>query len=100
MAAKGNKDEPAEEFDINTSNEFNIRAGVNLPNHSAALRGHAKFIKPMTDVVAVHRTRQSAYRHAAWLVVLADKADLPDEPEQPFDFDEILTAVTEASETK
>ena len=100
MVAKGSKDEPAEEFDVNTSNEFNIRAGENLANHSAALRGRAKFIKPMTDVVAVHRTRQSAYRHAAWLVVMAEKADLPDDPEQPFEFDEILEAVTEASEIK
>lgn len=78
---------------IDTKNEFNIRSGVNLANHSASLRGRAKFIKPMTDVTAVHRTRQSAYRHAAWLVVMADRAELPDEDDQPFEFDDILSAV-------
>lgn len=89
----------AEDTGINTKNEFNIRAGVNLPNHSAALRGQAGFIKPMIDKTPVFRTKQAAYRHAAWLVVMAERAGLPDEEDQPFEFDDILTAVEQEAIT-
>ena len=83
------------ETTIDTKNEFNVRSGQNLPNHSASLRGHSKFVKPMRDGMPTFRTRQSAYRFAAWLIAMAESAELPDEPDQPFEFDDILAAVTD-----
>lgn len=87
--------ESEESTAIDIKNEFNVRSGKNLPNHSAAMRGHAKFVKPMRDGMPTFRTRQSAYRFAAWLIAVTDQVELPDEEDQPFEFEDILMAVNE-----
>lgn len=78
------------------ANEYNIRMGENLPNHSSALIGRAKFIRQNMPDMPTFRTKQAAYRYAAWLVALADDF-LPNESEtcEPCTFDAVLEAVIE-----
>lgn len=64
--------------EINTLNEYGLSAGENLPNHSTAMRGRAKFIRQVQPNVPTFRTKQEAYRFAAWLVEMAE-VHLPDE---------------------
>lgn len=76
---------------VNTSNDLLIGVGTNLPNSSYAAEGLATFVTIMRPGgYPVFRTKQAAYRVAAWLVALADV--LPDE-ELPSAFDEVLNAV-------
>jgi len=66
------------EKSIETINEFAISAGQNLPNHSASVAGRSKFIRQGVPEVPTFRTKQQAYRYAAWLLFMADN-HLPDE---------------------
>jgi len=68
-----------EEFEVDTTNEFAVGFGQNLPNHSTSLAGRGKFVRQSSPEFPVFRTKQQAYRYAAYLVELADGADLPDE---------------------
>jgi len=63
---------------VDTTNEYAIGAGENLPNHSASLAGKGKFVRQMVPEVPMFRTRQQAYRYAAYLLELAAN-HLPDE---------------------
>ena len=81
------------EYTIRTDNEFILTGGQNLPNHSQTIKGLGKFVKVGVPSVVLFRTRQAAYRFAAWLLCMADT--LPDEPGE-HEFDEILEAVRNA----
>lgn len=63
--------------EIETINDWALHAGENLPNHSKSLIGRGKFVKQGMQEVPTFRTRQEAYRYAAWLVSMAEI--LPDE---------------------
>ena len=78
---------------IDTTNEFALGAGSNLPNHSETIKGRGKYVKVCTPAYVLFRTRQSAYRFAAWLIVLADT--LPHEPGE-HDFLAVLEAVQDS----
>ena len=71
---KGIPDSP----EIDTANNYLISVGQNLPNHSAALEGRAAFVRQSIAVIPTFRTRQEAFRYAAYLVILAENS-LPDE---------------------
>lgn len=63
-------------------NQFMVRAGQNLPNHSLARVGLEKFVAfsdVQGNVTIVLRTRQEVYRLVAWLLSVADAHALPDE---------------------
>ena len=64
--------------EIDTANEYGLSAGENLPNHSTAMRGRAKFVRQVLPNVPTFRTRQEAYRFSAWLVEMAE-VHLPNE---------------------
>lgn len=64
--------------EVNTSNDFMLAAN--------GVHG----LVPLLPVQA--RTRQQAFRLAAWLVLMGEM--LPDEPDQPDDFDTVLKAVS------
>lgn len=66
---------------INTLNEYGLGAGQNLPNHSTSMRGRGAFVRPLPtfDQLPTFRTKQEAYRFAAWLLILSD-SHLPNEP--------------------
>lgn len=74
---------------VDTTNEFALHAGTNLPNHSTTLDGRGKFVRTGAER-PVFRTRQSAYRFAAWLLAMAER--LPDE-EDAVTFDQVREAV-------
>lgn len=97
--SKGRMTEPSPDDDlildeeeqvIDTTNEWALHTGKNLPNHSESLRGRGTFIKVGDATNLVIRTKQKAYRLAAWLVTLADT--LPDE-DPAHEFNDILSAV-------
>jgi hypothetical protein len=76
-----------------TINDWAIHGAENLPNHTASQRGRGKFVRQGLAEVPTFRTRQEAFRYAAWLVTVAD-IHLPDEDGcEGQDFDAILTAV-------
>jgi len=84
---------PRDDIPVNTLNEYAIGYGKNLDNHSSALAGRAGFIRQMTGDVPTFRTKQEAYRYAAYLVSMAEV--LPDE-DGAHEFDEVLAAVQNA----
>lgn len=79
-------------MEVDTTNEFGLINGENLPNHSMSLRGRGKFIRAGYAVSVEFRTRQAALRFAAHLVSMAPL--LPDEEgAEEHDFDTILEAI-------
>lgn len=74
---------------IDVTNEFALHTGTNLPNHSTTLSGRGKFVRVGSER-PLFRTKQSAYRFAAWLLVMSDV--LPDE-DAAVSFEEVLDAV-------
>lgn len=64
--------------DVDTRNEFALSAGQNMANHSTTLAGRGKFVRQGVSEVPTFRTKQQAYRYAAYLVLMAD-AHLPNE---------------------
>lgn len=82
---------------VNTANEYNVRSGMNMANHSTSRRGRAKFVRQMNPTVPTFRTKQEAYRYAAWIVAMAEHVALPDEDDQEgVEFDQVLVAVEDA----
>lgn len=78
--------------EIDTTNEWALSCAHNLPNHSMTKIGRGGFIAMrLSHVPLVFRTKQCAYRFAAWLITLAET--LPDEDERQHTFEEILRAV-------
>lgn len=80
--------------ELNTTNDWGITKGENLPNHSASQMGRGKFVRQGRSDIPTFRDRQTAYRYAAWLVAMADV--LPDDDGQEgITFDDVLSAVQE-----
>lgn len=78
---------------INTTNDYLINAGANLPNHSASLQGRGQFVRQSVPDVPTFRDRQTAYRYAAYLITLAEKY-LPNENGcEEDDFEAVLCAI-------
>lgn len=79
--------------EIDITNRYILGAGENLPNHSATLQGRGKFVRQSLTEIPTFRTRQDAYRYAAYLVTLAEKW-LPDEEGcEAQDFETVLNAI-------
>lgn len=64
---------------INTLNEWAVSAGTNMPNHTTTMRGRGKFIKLSKSDPVILRTKQEAYRLAAYILIMAELQDLPNE---------------------
>jgi len=71
---KGILDSP----EVNTQNDYAISVGQNLPNHTTSLVGRGKYVRQMISNFPIFRTKQEAYRYAAYLMLLAENS-LPDE---------------------
>ena len=77
---------------IDTTNEWMLGYSRNLPNHSASKAGYSGFIAMrLSHVPLVFRTRQSAYRFAAYLITMAEL--LPHENTNEHTFEDILQAI-------
>jgi hypothetical protein len=74
---------------IDTTNEYALHSGTNMPNHSTTLSGRGKFVRTGAER-PIFRTKQAAYRYAAWLLCLAEA--LPDE-DDAVSFEQVLEAV-------
>jgi hypothetical protein len=83
-------DKPEEVVD--TTNFFAVHAGSNMEQSTWAQKGLGKWVSIGANIPVVCRTKQAAYRLAAWLVVLAEANDLPDE-EVASDLDAVIAAV-------
>lgn len=68
----------ATEVKVITDNEYAIGAGQNLPNHSTSMNGRGRFVRQTLDRFPTFRTKQQAYRYAAWIIEMAG-VHLPDE---------------------
>lgn len=78
---------------IETVNEYAIHSGQNLPNHSMSIAGLGKFVRQGMEGAPIFRTKQAAYRYAAWLITVAE-ISLPDEEGcEEHDFAAILAAI-------
>jgi hypothetical protein len=78
--------------EIDTTNDFAMHSGENLPNHTMSLKGLGKFISQGVPTIPVFRTRQAAYRYAGWLISMAEL--LPDEEGcESHDFDSVVNAI-------
>lgn len=83
----------AEAKEINTTNDFIIGFGENLPNHSTSIAGKGKYVRQMRSDVPTFRDRQTAYRFCAYVLMMADL--LPDEEGQEgFTFDDVCSAIS------
>lgn len=82
-----------EEIPVNTLNEWAISSGRNLDNHSASLAGRSAFIRQGHPQVPTFRTKQAAFRYAAYLVTMAEL--LPDE-DGAHEYEEVLHAIQNA----
>jgi hypothetical protein len=77
---------------VSTINDFFLSSGQNLPNHSTAIRGRAKFVRQSLPESPIFRDKQKAFRYAAWLICMAEM--LPDEDGQEgITFEEVLDAI-------
>lgn len=70
----GGEDPPV----VDTTNEYALSSGNNLPNHSTSMAGRGAFVRQSIPDVPTFRTKQAAYRYAAYLITMAE-AILPDE---------------------
>lgn len=77
---------------IETINEFAVRQGRNMTNHTAAMSGQPKYVQVGPYIM---RTKQRVYRLAAWLIMMADASDLPDEP-GAHTFEQVKEAISNA----
>lgn len=103
--ARGTKSNPfpvkqvegvAETPPVETINEYAINAGQNLPNHTSSLNGLGKYVRQGVPELPTFRTKQQAYRYAAWLITMAE-IQLPDEEDcESHDFEAVLNAVQNA----
>lgn len=85
--------DPPEEVPVNTLNEYAICSGQNMDNTTFAMNGRAKFIRQGQPSVPTFRTKQAAFRYAAYLITMAEI--LPDE-EGAHDFEEVIHAIQNA----
>lgn len=73
-------EESTKEYPIDTSNQFFMTGGRNLPNHTTSMQGRGAFVKAALNIVPIFRTKQEAYRYCAYALTIADTIGLPDEP--------------------
>ncbi len=90
----------SESSGINTNNEYALCKSQNLPNHTFSQQGLGTFIRQGVPSIPLFRTKQSAFRYAAYLITLAE-IYLPDEKDaegnlEDFTFEEVLDAVRNA----
>src|ERR1700752_4744439 len=80
-------------IDIDTTNEFGWGSGTSMVNSTAGQTGLARWVGMTHNYRGdpVFRTKQRAFRYAAWLVSLAEV--LPDETGDSHTFAEILEAI-------
>jgi hypothetical protein len=79
---------------IDTINEYAMSAGQNLPNHSTSIAGRGRFVRQGVPEVPTFRTKQQAFRYAAWLIEMAGN-HLPDEDGcASHTFEEVRAAIT------
>jgi hypothetical protein len=80
---------------IETANEFGWGSGTSMVNSTAGQTGLARWVAMVDNYRCLFdptfRTKQRAFRYAAWLVSLAEV--LPDEPGDSHTFEEILEAI-------
>jgi hypothetical protein len=81
----------APEVPVNTLNEFAIGAGQNMENSTHAMNGRAHFVRQGMPTVPTFRTKQEAFRYAAYLVTLAE-VKLPDEDGE-HTYEQVLHAI-------
>lgn len=80
---------------IDTTNDYLLSAGENLPNHSMSKAGLGKYVTQSLHEIPIWRTRQDAYRYAAYLVTLAET--LPDtEGEEGVTLEHVIASVQNA----
>lgn len=77
---------------INTSNDYGLSTGQNLPNHSASVMGRGKFVRPLKPIQEF-RDRQTAYRFAAYLITMAEIHLPNDDGCEEHDFKSVLAAI-------
>jgi len=75
---------------IDTTNQYAMQTGENLPNHTTSLTGRGKFVKVGLALPVTFRTRQQAFRFCAWALALAEV--LPDE-DGAHTFEEVQEAI-------
>lgn len=75
-----------------TTNDFGLCVGQNLPNHSMSIAGRSKFVRQTHLRPPVFRTKQQAFRYAAWLIELAD-INLPNYEGVTHTFEEVRNAI-------
>lgn len=63
---------------VRTTNDYAINAGKNMENHTLTRAGLGSFVRQGVPDIPTFRTRQAAYRYAAYLIELAGH-NLPDE---------------------
>lgn len=99
MAEKDTVDPAIEEVPVDITNFFAAHAGSNMAQSTWAQQGRGKWVSIGANIPVVCRTKQAAYRLAAWLVALAEENELPDE-EGAHDFDTVLTAIEDRTTLK
>lgn len=79
--------------EICVDNEYLLSCGQNLPNHTMSQAGRGKYVAQSIASIPMFRTKQAAFRYAAWLIELAD-GQLPDELDAASPtFDEVRNAI-------
>jgi hypothetical protein len=64
--------------EVDTSNDYLLSHGQNLPNHSTSMQGLGGFVRQSLPELPTFRTKQAAFRYAAYLITMAD-IHLPNE---------------------
>lgn len=86
-------DDKATETPIDTRNEFAVLVGTNLANHSQSMAGRGKFVQVGGQPIPPLRTKQQAFRLAAWIARYAEAYNLPDEATGAHTFEEVYNAI-------
>lgn len=82
--------DPEPIYPVDTTNEYAVHSGQNLPNHVTTLEGRGKYVRTGLSGPLLFRTKQSVYRLCAHLLTLAET--LPDEPGE-HTYDEVEEAI-------
>lgn len=81
---------------VDIANEFAVITGKSMMNNTASAGNRQNFISITSPVDRPFRTKQRAFRLAAWLVHMAE-LNLPDE-DMPSTFEDVLAAIEEEHE--
>ncbi len=89
---EGDEEFDSEESDKpapSTLNDFGLMSGSNAVNHTHSMNGRGNFVHPIMH--PVFRTKDAAFRFAAFLLTMAET--LPNEGDEEYTFEEVLEAV-------